>query len=1283
MTKVFCSAIAITLCVGAVPMTMGTRITAQAEGEAVYLEEVEGALTLGGSSNSVDLGEGDKGIQVTSTWVSNSGSRAAGVSFTETSVFDDSFTVMLHTKRPTQSNNNNKQGATFSVGTEDVHFSVGLSDGGGIYIKDPSQGKQLLTHSFASNPFVSDVWSAVTISYEEKEGMGYVSVYVDGIQVADAISIGGQISAQEGVTAFLGGSFFTGYMGYGYYNNVQVLDSALSKESIDAAVTEINGRVNGIITEISNLEITQVDAGTQTALQDYLAQNVSDSVGVEIVSYLAAVAGTKEYNAGIEGTFTVRIRLLGEGVASAAQEVSGVIKPTTFVNNYIPYDTFFGADAGTEGQGDIWVNTWLDTEGEHIQAHGGEVQWLDELDLNGDGVNEGGWIWYGEDKTRNGNPIDGIRCYTSPDLLNWTDQGTVLATHDVTPEQANADQTGIETNVDGLNDLKAWAKMSAPTDEVSQTDIDMAKEFIAAYDNGDGTYDEANLELAYKYLYTGYCIAERPKMLYNEKNDNYVLVWHVDGPTGSNILQYVLNGTSSSRYSRASMGFAVSDTPYGPFEVVNVQRMNYVEGYYDSSQGMARDMNVYLDKGNDIDQNGYDDAYAFYSSEENKHMYISLLNEDFTGSATEGTIDSMTLDSGDVIQTFQARALGDSTYREAPAIFKYDGYYYMITSGLTGWVANQATYLRAETIYGPWENMGDPCEGGSSNTFGSQSTGIIPVDEENGKFIYMGDRWSCASGTSALWDSSYVWLPININEEDHTISLPGVSNWSMNVFDEIEVTTELPELISSLDELPSTLSVTVNGVAKTSAVDWQEVGDDYYNMHTVTGVLTDLENRMVTHKVAIAPNDLVYFLDLGSNTIDNHEYFNLISVQEGFKNTSTLDQAYSSENGWGYVGDNTVARMNTGTIYDTLRYVNDSTNPNRDLVYRFDTLEEGTYDIYLGLYEPSSWDANNRIANISVKQDDETLASSQEDYGVSNVGEVVEYSDVLVSGTGNLTINLSPENTGQGSDMQISWIAIAKNEISEVTQEVSGTESSTLQPTLSEESIASLFTEAELRSGQDLKVALNVDLTAIEELTGTDQSAVEAALKEAGLTMGQVLDVTLTKTVGTTVEELTELSEPITITLTIPEELRGEGRTFSMVRLHNGVCVVLEDLDNDPNTVTYRTDRFSIYALAYQTTGTTAPDTTTPDTTTPETTTPETTTPDTTTPDTTTPETTPETTTPDTTTPETTTTDTHESSAPKTGDATNVGAIVGLFMASILGLGFLALYMERAKKKTI
>ena len=42
------------------------------------------------------------------------------------------------------------------------------------------------------------------------------------------------------------------------------------------------------------------------------------------------------------------------------------------------------------------------------------------------------------------------------------------------------------------------------------------------------------------------------------------------------------------------------------------------------------------------------------------------------------------------------------------------------------------------------------------------------------------------------------------------------------------------------------------------------------------------------------------------------------------------------------------------------------------------------------------------------------------------------------------------------------------------------------------------------------------------------------------------------------------------------------GREYCILREHNGVVDVLDDQDDDPNTITFRTNRFSEYAVAYK-----------------------------------------------------------------------------------------------------
>lgn len=61
---------------------------------------------------------------------------------------------------------------------------------------------------------------------------------------------------------------------------------------------------------------------------------------------------------------------------------------------------------------------WKDTDGVHINAHGGGILFVNET-----------YYWYGEYKTagRGGNTsLEGVSCYTSKDLYNWHNEGIVL-----------------------------------------------------------------------------------------------------------------------------------------------------------------------------------------------------------------------------------------------------------------------------------------------------------------------------------------------------------------------------------------------------------------------------------------------------------------------------------------------------------------------------------------------------------------------------------------------------------------------------------------------------------------------------------------------------------------------------------------------------------------------------------------------------------------------------------------------------------------------------------------
>lgn len=291
---------------------------------------------------------------------------------------------------------------------------------------------------------------------------------------------------------------------------------------------------------------------------------------------------------------------------------------------------------------------WLDTDGNPIQAHGGGILYVEKLGM---------YYWYGENKNgptyhahRKGAArvdIIGVSCYSSKDMWTWKNEGIVLA--------------GEETNA---------------------------------------THD----------LYT-LNVLERPKVVYNDKTEKYVMWMHID----------------DVNYTRASVGIAVSNSPTGPFDYLYSKQPHGFE---------SRDMTIFKD----------DDgvAYLIYSSEDNSELHIGPLTDDYL----------------DVTRMVRRILVGQ--HREAPALFKYEKTYYMITSGCTGWAPNEALAHAAESIMGPWETMGNPCIGGNKvsrdTTFFSQSTYVVPLPRLPGFYIFMADRWNPAQ----LNDSRYVWLPLTV-----------------------------------------------------------------------------------------------------------------------------------------------------------------------------------------------------------------------------------------------------------------------------------------------------------------------------------------------------------------------------------------------------------------------------------------------------------------------------------------------------------------------------------------
>ncbi|MCG7376243.1 family 43 glycosylhydrolase [Paenibacillus sp. ACRSA] len=197
---------------------------------------------------------------------------------------------------------------------------------------------------------------------------------------------------------------------------------------------------------------------------------------------------------------------------------------------------------------------------------------------------------------------------------------------------------------------------------------------------------------------------ERPKVLFNPLTKKFVLWVHYE------------NGKN---YNDAACAVATSDYP---------DRQFVYHGSFNPYGYMSRDCTLFQD----------DDGTAYFISaaRDNADLHIYRLQEDYLN------VDCL------------VSKLWQGEYREAPAVFKRNGKYYMLTSFCTGWAPNQGKYAMADSMEGSWSMLHDF---GDETTYRTQPAFVLKRSAQ--EYLYFSDRWN----GSDYFQSSYVVLPIEFN----------------------------------------------------------------------------------------------------------------------------------------------------------------------------------------------------------------------------------------------------------------------------------------------------------------------------------------------------------------------------------------------------------------------------------------------------------------------------------------------------------------------------------------
>ena len=107
------------------------------------------------------------------------------------------------------------------------------------------------------------------------------------------------------------------------------------------------------------------------------------------------------------------------------------------------------------------------------------------------------------------------------------------------------------------------------------------------------------------------------------------------------------------------------------------------------------------------------------------------------------------------------------------------GKYFIVSSGCTGWNPNAARSASADSIFGPWKELGNPCISKDSlTTYYSQSTYILPVQGIKDAYIFMADRWKPENPI----EGKYIWLPLKI-KNNKLVELEWKEKWDLSIFE--------------------------------------------------------------------------------------------------------------------------------------------------------------------------------------------------------------------------------------------------------------------------------------------------------------------------------------------------------------------------------------------------------------------------------------------------------------------------------------------------------------------
>ena len=221
----------------------------------------------------------------------------------------------------------------------------------------------------------------------------------------------------------------------------------------------------------------------------------------------------------------------------------------------------------------------------------------------------------------------------------------------------------------------------------------------------------------------------------------------------------------------------------------------------------------------------------------------------------------------------------------------------------------------------------------------------------------------------------------------------------------------------------------------------------------------------------------------------------------------------------------------------------------------------------------SSQSSNTNVVSPKVEEQVTEASIVVEETPIEEPKETTD--DIPVSVT-NKTEAKSEISVGKGKAV----INIQNDTASEVTATI--TDDETL--------LKNILTDEQLKrvaEGATVNLKISANIVKESELTAEDADNIQKGVEEykkdvPGLAIAGYLDISIYLQMDD--EDWSYVSntnKPVELVINVPDSMKGLSKNYYILRLHDGQTSLFSDNDDDPDTITISTGKFSIYVVMY------------------------------------------------------------------------------------------------------